>query len=666
MTKIWLSFVSYPITTAVYFERAFRKKFDVKTVGPQLPPSLIEKWNLENMKLPITPQDIPTSYLDVDILQLYLQTPDEEKPDYFIWIESVAGFFPEKIKDLPIPTAGYFIDTHLHKSIHLDLAKNFDYVFLAQREYVPEFRQRGMEKTFWLPLAGDPEIHKKFSNEKKHDIGFVGSLVFNKRREKLIEVLKNKFNFYYERSFWTDMAKTLGESKIVFNNAVNNDLNMRVFETLSIGSFLLTDLPKNSGQNELFVKNEDLAVYQDNLIVNTAEFYLKNEELREAIAQRGHEMVLNAHKYSDRADELFAVISGKKERTSTAKELREKSLKNISISSRKINKMKRSFVIPVIDYSPASKFNIKTLLDDLEKIEGEIIVIFNSEEVANQLKNDPRIDQYAIMKNNVGVSRAWNIGLHISRTPITFIINSDVHVEKETIAELENALISLPDAVSVGPQGSYFNFYMAQDIQYFDKGSFSNVELVDAVSGFLFGVKTEYFQNGTLVFEDAYTPAYFEEWDLGLQIKKAGLASYVIPLTAYEHEWSGSIRSMKKIHFYDKAETPKEILERNKKIFHAKWKRIAENLNSESLLVSIWLAKMLNYSKTALDNNNLEESEKIFSLITKVYPNLAVGYKNLGILFHIQKDFDKAKSYLTKAYELSPEDTTIQDLLKKL
>ncbi len=665
MSKIWLSFVSYPVTTAVYFERAFRKKHDVKTVGPQLPEELIETWNLQNMKLPVTPQDIPTDFIDFDVYDLFNKTSENERPEYFIWIESVPGFFPLNIELLPIPTAAYFIDTHIHLEEHLEKAQHFDYVFIAQREYIPQFKKAGIEKIFWLPLGADPEIHGKFAKEKKYEIGFVGSIAGNIRREILLNKLKNIFPLHYERAFWTEMAEIMSASKIVFNNAVKNDLNMRVFEVMSIGSFLLTDLTTNSGQTELFENHVDLAIYKDNFIEHTAQFYLENEELRELIAKRGQELILNAHKYSDRAEELFEVISGKRKQTSSAQELRAKSLKKISTPSVKINKAKRSFVIPVIDYSPASQYNIKTLLDDLEQIEGEIIVIFNSEKVADELKNDSRIDQYAIMKFNVGVARAWNIGLHIARTPITFIINSDVHVRKETIAILEDALISYPNAASAGPQGSFFNFELARDIQYFDKGSFNAPISVDAVSGFLFGVRTKYFQDGTLVFEDALTPAYFEEWDLGLKIKKAGLKSYIIPVTAYEHEWSGSIRSMEKIKFYDKAETPHEILERNRKFFHTKWRKIAEK-EKPDLLISLWLNWMLEKSKFALEQNALAEAENIFKLIIQVYPDLPVGYQNLGVLYSIKKDFENAKKYLEEAVKRNPEDRNLAEKLNSL
>lgn len=119
------------------------------------------------------------------------------------------------------------------------------------------------------------------------------------------------------------MAKIFSESKIVFNNAVRNDLNMRLFEAMSTGTLLLTDNAKNSGQDEMFVPNEDLAVYNDNTILNAANFFLENNELREAIADRGKQIVQNAHKYEDRTNEMMKLILKEKTETPTANEWRK-------------------------------------------------------------------------------------------------------------------------------------------------------------------------------------------------------------------------------------------------------------------------------------------------------------------------------------------------------
>jgi hypothetical protein len=73
---------------------------------------------------------------------------------------------------------------------------------------------------------------------------------------------------------------------------------------------------------------------------------------------------------------------------------------------------------------------------------------------------------------------------------------------------------------------------------------------------------------------------------LGLQIKQAGLKSYVVPTTAYSHHWSGSIRAYREISFYDKAETAGQILLRNRRLFLNKWRGIADRDQNDQLLQS--------------------------------------------------------------------------------
>ncbi len=73
----------------------------------------------------------------------------------------------------------------------------------------------------------------------------------------------------------------------------------------------------------------------------------------------------------------------------------------------------RSFVIPVLDFSSHSSYNIATLLNDLKTIDGEVICIFNSDEVYEKLRTHERIDKFCFNKLNAGVSLSWNMGLQV-------------------------------------------------------------------------------------------------------------------------------------------------------------------------------------------------------------------------------------------------------------
>lgn len=664
--NILLAYVSYPVTTAVYFERALKQEHNVVTCGPVITEDLIKEWHLEKMKRPVTNQDLPAGP-EADVIEIYNRALEKFDPDLYLWIESVPGHFPRNIKELNIPTACYLIDSHLNLDWHVDWALNFDHVFIAQREYVQAFKDYGNKNVHWLPLGCDVDVHKETPGEKKHEIGFVGGFTLNDRRKKLIDRLSRDIPVYYERCFWDDMAKVFSDSKIVFNNAVKQDLNMRVFEATSCGAMLLTDKASNSGQEEFFKTHEDIVVYDDVTITQTAKFYLDNNELREAIANRGKTIVHTAHTYKHRTDELLKVALGEKEETPSAEEWRERSLANVDHDAKDIGKLKRSFVIPVLDYSPASEFNIKTLLADLETIPGTVIVIFNNEDVANEIKNHPRIDYYAVMKKNVGVSRAWNVGMNMSSTPITFVMNADLKVGRSAIETLEDHLIKLPDAAIVGPQGSFFNFNSAQDLMYLDKGMANKIIEVDGVSGFFFAVKTELFNSGTLHFENGLTPCYFEEWDIGLQVKRAGLKNYVVPTTDYDHHWSGSIRALRTIKYLDKEETARDIWLRNRELFWSKWKKIySEMPNANGFFESLWIPIALETVEKFLGEGDIEKADLLLREIDVRFPNNKLVLTNLGVVNAHKNKMEDAKQYLSKALEIDPEFKIAKENLEAL
>lgn len=655
---IWLSYVSYPATTAAYFERALRKKYKVLTCGPQLPEETVKAWDLQEMKAPIMKHDISSGF-ELDVRDALKQVDKRYHPDLFLWVESVFGFLPENIRGNGFPAACYLIDSHINLKYHLRWAKHFDYVFIAQREYLGDFKAAGIDNVFWLPLGCDPEIHFGKSKEKIHDISFVGSVKgdMQTRRVNLLNKINSVAPVYYKRCFLDEMAQVFSESRIVFNNAIRNDLNMRLFEVMSTGTFLLTDIAKNSGQEEMFRTNEDYGIYSDDNIIDQVKYFLAHESEREKIARRGQQIIHNAHTYSLRLEELINVSLGKQKDTPSAAEWRYRSesvhSKSLPVTDNLVDKPKgRSFVIPVLDMSPASPYNIEKLLDDLKDISGDVIVVFNSVLMGEKLKNHPRIDYYAVMKENVGVSRAWNIGLNISQTPVTFIMNSDLSVCRDTVLQMETYLQNLPDAAIVGPQGSFYSFEMMKDIIYFDKGSFKEPFQVDAVSGFLFAVKTELFNSGVLKFDNQYTPCYFEEWDMGLQVKKADLKSYVVPVTKFEHEWSGSIRALRTIKYLNKEETAGEILTRNRELFRNKWNLINSLEGSRDFTVSLWRDLIFKNASRLKQRLNYSEAESLLKSILEIYPDDPETLLELSSILRMRNGHTEANNYYSRFLKL--------------
>ena len=308
--QILLAYVSYPATTGRYLETSLRRRHDVLTIGPAIGPQIIREWKLEAMREPVTPHDIPCG-LDPNLDRLVSRLPDGWRPDLLLWVESVHGYRPEQIPRLECPTACYLIDSHLNLEWHLSWAQHFDWVFVAQRAYVSVFRQAGCRRVRWLPLGCDPAVHGKARVPKRHAIGFVGSLtVQNARRKRLLARLEHRFEVHIERSFLRDMARTLSASRIVFNEAIKRDLNMRVFEALASGSMLLTDRAEGSGLDELFEDRRHLVIYDETDLETLADYYLSHDTEREAIASAGREEVLRRHTYDHRVATLVETVLG--------------------------------------------------------------------------------------------------------------------------------------------------------------------------------------------------------------------------------------------------------------------------------------------------------------------------------------------------------------------
>ncbi len=320
---VWLAYVSYPVTSAAYLERALRRICNCITLGPSLPENYIELWMLQNMKLAIHPQDIPTDFTP-DVGLIYAGTPAEQRPDLFLFVESVGGFTPQGMDKLRCPKACYLIDNHVSLSAHLEWARRYDYVFISQRAYLDQFRHVN-PNSYWLPVGCDPEVHYAYPSFKQYDVAFAGGILEGSRRANILNQLAANLNLGYDRLFWDEMAWLFSSAKIILNNAYRNDLNMRCFEALSIGSMMLSDMAHGSGQDELFVAGEEYALYTDDTILDVARYYLEHDDIREKVAKKGRNIVHAAHTYAHRAEDLLAVTVGGKPDTWSAWQLRIRS-----------------------------------------------------------------------------------------------------------------------------------------------------------------------------------------------------------------------------------------------------------------------------------------------------------------------------------------------------
>ncbi len=298
-------YTSIPHTTGQYLERALREVATVGTCGPTISENFLRIWNLEALSDRVRPHEVSSNAVTERDVQEGLPG---FKPDWILFVESGIWFEMPVIDELSIPKACYLIDTHLFPADHLSIASRFDVVFLAQKAYVQLFRERLGKPVFWLPLAADPQIHRPWEVPEVFDVGICASTSQTPdRRSRRLARLEIHYSVGKRRIFLEEMSRFLSSSRILFNSAVKDDLNMRVFESLAIGKCLLTD--SVPGLTDLFIPDTDLMLYDDSDLIDKIRFLLDHPDLREKIALSGRKKILSRHTYRHRARSLIRILA---------------------------------------------------------------------------------------------------------------------------------------------------------------------------------------------------------------------------------------------------------------------------------------------------------------------------------------------------------------------
>jgi glycogen(starch) synthase len=276
-----------PISTAAYCERALRSQHDVVTAG---------RGQEIDLRRPATVRELAGKAGALDLVLV---------------VES-DNYVPLDLEDAPCPTAWWAIDNHLNANPggwHFELARRFDRVFCAQRDFVPAFRAQGAEAC-WLPLACDPDVHCQPAHERDLDVVFVGHVrPFHRRRRTLLDRLKRRFRVEERHGVYLeDMATLFARAKIVFNCSLAGDLNMRVFEGLASGALVVTDRIAN-GLETLFADGAHLLLYDDGSLEDIVARAVSDRTLQEVIGRRAQKLAVRHHTYAHRMRELVSLAS---------------------------------------------------------------------------------------------------------------------------------------------------------------------------------------------------------------------------------------------------------------------------------------------------------------------------------------------------------------------
>lgn len=237
------------------------------------------------------------------------------KADFYLYVDDGM----DHIKWIPpSPSCYWASDTHLGYGYRMWKAKQFDKVFVAQKDAVYQFKKDGVKNVEWLPHACHPEAHptkeqlleKGFAPERMEqewDIAFVGFMneATGPGCHNRIDYLDSLFwefpnSWLSTRCFFEEMAVRYVKARLGFNISIKRDLNMRFFEVMSIGIPLLSNYDVE-GVDELFEKGVDYFGYDGHSeMISVTKEALANEKLRRKVASSGHLKVRKGHTYQHR------------------------------------------------------------------------------------------------------------------------------------------------------------------------------------------------------------------------------------------------------------------------------------------------------------------------------------------------------------------------------
>lgn len=309
--KICLLAIANPLHWVGPYVRAFRRVADVLTVGPPFGMEFLEGLGLPGRTDLLQPNDIETSLgREVNLATLL---PEGWRPDLIVAISNFGRPLSPQMNTLDCPKVYLSIDTWQSPLDFLD-ALHYDYVFAAQRVFVPHLNATGSRNAHWLPLACDPELHHPIEDEPTAEISFAGAIApsIHDERTRLLALLRREFSVHHASQVYGEAyCRAIGAGKLTFNHAAVNDLNMRIFEAPAMGVPLLTNRASDvNGLLDLFVHQEHLLVYDsDAHLVELARTYLADPTAARSLAEAGRREVLAHHTYDHRVAEILSRVS---------------------------------------------------------------------------------------------------------------------------------------------------------------------------------------------------------------------------------------------------------------------------------------------------------------------------------------------------------------------
>lgn len=249
---------------------------------------------------PGQPLAIQTRPEPTDIRDYFKAIAQQWQPDLIVVKADATGRgWPLNLKSQLVPKVLIVGDTHhLHRPIQSLLGyveqEQFDVIVSEHdRHHLHYFAEAGHPHPIWLPGFATNPHRREPQPSYQHPLVFVGSAgQFHPYRCYLLEQIKDQgFPLFHTQAPQSKAADLYNQSLISLNISLNGDLNLRVFEVLAAGGFLLTDrLTPESGLPMIFEEGKHLVTFDsEGDLYDKLRYYLNHPEEAKAIARAGYE-----------------------------------------------------------------------------------------------------------------------------------------------------------------------------------------------------------------------------------------------------------------------------------------------------------------------------------------------------------------------------------------
>jgi spore maturation protein CgeB len=265
---------------------------------------------------------------------------EKEKPDIVLVVGFAYRFVdPQELKAL---VRKYQASLYLYDTDSCNLYSNRrEFVFFVESELpiyeqvfsfskvVSDFMGRKGTPSSFMPFGANPVTLPE--PKHSHDVLFVGS--GDLRRILLLEAIADRVSVFgsrwkrnyslmsqplkqkvTDRPIWgKELHQHMAGAKIILNitrgpfYAAETGLNLRIFEAMSAGAFMLTDYCDEV--TELFEPGVEIETFRGaEELQDKVTFYLKNEKARLAVAKRGHQKYLHQFTWPVRVADMLQAM----------------------------------------------------------------------------------------------------------------------------------------------------------------------------------------------------------------------------------------------------------------------------------------------------------------------------------------------------------------------